>query len=100
MIEEAVYNDEGQLMTGSFMDYALPRATDFPQFEMHNTVTPTPVNPLGAKGCGEAGAIGAPAAVISAALDALAPLGVTDLDMPLTSEQVWRRIRQALQKSP
>jgi carbon-monoxide dehydrogenase large subunit len=57
-------------------------------------------NPLGAKGCGEAGAIGAPAAVIGAALDALAPLGVTDFDMPLTSEQVWRRIRQAQGKTP
>src|SRR5207247_1236690 len=81
---------------GSFMDYAIVRADDVPSFGTEcDESQPCTHNPLGAKGCGESGAIGAPAAVIGAALDALAPLGVTDLDMPLTSEQVWRRIRLA-----
>ena len=71
MIEEAVYNDDGQLLTGSFMDYAMPRATDFPRFELHATVTPTPVNPLGAKGVGEAGTLGSTPCIVSAAVDAL-----------------------------
>ena len=71
MIEEAVYNDDGQLLTGSFMDYALPRATDFPRFELHATVTPTPVNPLGAKGVGEAGTLGSTPCIVNAAVDAL-----------------------------
>ena len=76
MIEEAVYNDDGQLLTGSFMDYALPRATDFPRFELHATVTPTPVNPLGAKGVGEAGTLGSTPSIVNAAVDALAEFGV------------------------
>ena len=71
MVEEAVYNDDGQLLTGSFMDYALPRATDFPRFELHATVTPTPVNPLGAKGVGEAGTLGSTPSIVNAAVDAL-----------------------------
>ena len=71
MIEEAVYNEDGQLLTGSFMDYALPRATDFPRFELHATVTPTPVNPLGAKGVGEAGTLGSTPCIVNAAVDAL-----------------------------
>jgi carbon-monoxide dehydrogenase large subunit len=100
LLERCAYDDGGQPLCGSFMDYALARADDLPSFVTEcDESQPCTHNPLGAKGCGEAGAIGAPAAVISAALDALAPLGVTDLDMPLTSEQVWRRIRQA-QKSP
>ena len=74
MIEEAVYNEDGQLLTGSFMDYALPRATDFPTFELHATVTPTPVNPLGAKGVGEAGTLGSTPCIVNAAVDALAPI--------------------------
>ncbi len=71
MVEEAVYSDDGQLLTGSFMDYALPRATDFPRFELHATVTPTPVNPLGAKGVGEAGTLGSTPSIVNAAVDAL-----------------------------
>ena len=71
MIEEAVYSDDGQLLTGSFMDYAMPRATDFPRFELHATVTPTPVNPLGAKGVGEAGTLGSTPCIVNAAVDAL-----------------------------
>jgi aerobic carbon-monoxide dehydrogenase large subunit len=94
LFEHAVYDRQGQLMTGSFMDYGLPRADDLPLLVAEcDESQPCTHNPLGAKGCGEAGAIAAPAALVSAALDALAPLGISDLDMPLTSEQVWRRIK-------
>src|SRR5438093_655649 len=85
MIEEAVYNGEGQLVTGSFMDYAMPRATDFPRFELAATVTPTPVNPLGAKGVGEAGTLGSTPCVGAAAVDALSEFGVTHIAL-----LVWR----------
>jgi carbon-monoxide dehydrogenase large subunit len=92
MIEEAVYNESGQLVTGSFMDYALPRATDFPRFELHNTVTPTPVNPFGAKGVGEAGTLGSTPSIVSAAVDALSEFGVKHIDMMLRPEKLWRII--------
>lgn len=92
MVEEAVYSENGQLLTGSFMDYALPRATDFPRFELHATVTPTPVNPLGAKGVGEAGTLGATPSIVNAAVDALAEFGVTHIDMMLRPEKLWRII--------
>jgi len=92
MIEEAVYSESGQLLTGSFMDYALPRATDFPRFELHATVTPTPVNPLGAKGVGEAGTLGATPSIVSAAVDALSDFGVKHIDMMLRPEKLWRII--------
>jgi carbon-monoxide dehydrogenase large subunit len=92
MIEEAVYSDEGQLLTGSFMDYALPRATDFPRFELHATVTPTPVNPLGAKGVGEAGTLGSTPCIVNAAVDALGEFGVKHIDMMLRPEKLWRII--------
>jgi carbon-monoxide dehydrogenase large subunit len=92
MIEEAVYSEDGQLLTGSFMDYALPRATDFPTFEMHSTCTPTPVNPLGAKGVGEAGTLGSTPAVVCAAVDALSEFGVKHIDMMLRPEKLWRII--------
>jgi len=92
MIEEAVYDDSGQLVTGSFMDYALPRAIDFPRFELHSTVTPTPVNPLGAKGVGEAGTLGSTPCIVSAAVDALSEFGVTHIDMMLRPEKLWRII--------
>ncbi len=96
LLERCAYDSGGQLLSGSFMDYAVARADDLPSFVMEcDESQPCTHNPLGAKGCGEAGSIGAPAAAVSAALDALASLGVTDLAMPLTSEQVWRRIRQA-----
>ncbi len=94
MVEEAVYNDDGQLLTGSFMDYAMPRATDFPRFELSATVTPTPVNPLGAKGVGEAGTLGSTPSIVSAAVDALSPLGVKHIDMMLRPEKLWRIIHQ------
>jgi len=96
LLERCAYDGGGQLVSGSFMDYAVVRADDLPRFVTEcDESQPCTHNPLGAKGCGEAGSIGAPAAVVSAVLDALAPLGVTDLDMPLTSEQLWRRIHQA-----
>ncbi|MGQ0733874.1 MAG: xanthine dehydrogenase family protein molybdopterin-binding subunit [Acidobacteriota bacterium] len=93
MVEETVYNEDGQLLTGSFMDYAIPRATDFPRFELHNTVTPTPVNPLGAKGVGEAGTLGSTPCIVAAAVDALAEFGVTHIDMMLRPEKLWRIIQ-------
>ena len=95
MIEEAVYNEAGQLLTGSFMDYALPRAIDFPRFELHSTVTPTPVNPLGAKGVGEAGTLGSTPSIVSAAVDALSGFGVKHIDMMLRPEKLWRIIQGA-----
>lgn len=90
MIEEVVYDEDGQLLTGSFMDYAIPRATDFPWFELDKTVTPTPVNPLGAKGVGEAGTLGSTPCIVNAAVDALSGFGVTHIDMMLRPEKLWR----------
>src|SRR4029079_736667 len=95
LIEEVVYNSDGQLVTGSFMDYALPRATDFPTFELTPTTTPTPVNPLGAKGVGEAGTLGSTPCIVSAAVDALSEFGVTHIDMMLRPEKLWRIIHGA-----
>jgi aerobic carbon-monoxide dehydrogenase large subunit len=90
------YDQSGQLLSGSFMDYALPRAGDLPSIESElDESQPCTHNPLGAKGCGEAGSIAAPAAIVSAVLDALSPLGVTDIQMPLTPEAVWRAISAA-----
>ncbi len=94
LIENCVYDREtGQLLTGSFMDYAMPRADDFPDFKIGHVCTPCTHNPLGTKGCGEAGAIGSPPAIINAVLDALAPLGVKDIDMPATPHRVWQAIQ-------
>jgi aerobic carbon-monoxide dehydrogenase large subunit len=93
--EGAVYSDDGQLLTGSMMDYALPRADAFPRLELGMTETPTAVNPLGVKGIGETGTIASTPAVYNAVLDAVAPLGVKRIDMPLTPERVWRAIRDA-----
>ena len=96
LLEHCVYDREtGQLVTGSFMDYAMPRADDFPSFTIGHVCTPCTTNPLGTKGCGEAGAIGSPPAVMNAVLDALAPLGVKDLDMPASPNRVWTAIQQA-----
>ena len=92
LMERIVYDEDGQLLTGSLMDYALPRAADMPPIAFDRLETPTDRNLLGARGVGEAGTIGAPAAILNAALDALAPFGVTDLDMPLTAETIWRAI--------
>ena len=93
--EEMVHDSEGQVLSGSLMDYAAPKADLLPSFELDRTVTPTPVNPLGAKGVGEAGCVGAPPAIVNAVVDALAPFGVTHLDMPLRPEKVWSILRAA-----
>ena len=90
LVEEVIYDDTGQLATSTFGDYALPRAVDFPLFELDRTVTPTPRNPLGAKGIGEAGTIGSTPAIVNAVVDALSPFGITHLDMPTTPEKIWR----------
>ena len=87
-------DENGQLLTLSLMDYALPRAADLPRLELARTETPTPVNPLGVKGVGEAGTIGSTPAVVNAVVDALAPLGVTHIDMPLKPEKIWRLCQQ------
>jgi carbon-monoxide dehydrogenase large subunit len=93
LMELCAFDDAtGQLASGSFMDYAMPRADDLPSVTVASTETPCLNNPLGVKGCGEAGAIAGPAALVNAVLDALAPLGVTHLDMPLTPERVWRAL--------
>ena len=93
--EGAAYDDNGQLLTGSMMDYALPKAHYFPKFELAMTETTTNVNPLGVKGIGETGTIASTPAVYNAVMDALEPLGVQQVDMPLTPERIWRAIRQA-----
>ena len=96
LFEELAYEPTtAQLLTGSFMDYVMPRADDMPLFDVDSHEVPTQVNPLGAKGVGEAGTVGALPALLNAVNDALAPLGVRHLDMPVTSERVWRAIRDA-----
>src|SRR6267143_288258 len=95
LFETLVYDETGQLLAGSFMDYAMPRADDVPSFEVDSFEVPTKVNPLGAKGVGEAGTVGALPALMNAVNDALAPLGIRHLDMPVTAERVWRAIREA-----
>jgi carbon-monoxide dehydrogenase large subunit len=94
LYEEVVYDENGQLLSGSLMDYAVPKAAMMPWMELDNTVTPTPVNPLGVKGVGEAGTIGSTPAVVNAVLDALAPFGVKNIDMPLRPEKIWRAIQE------
>ena len=98
--EEAVYDEGGQLVTGSMLDYALPRADLLPDIEVLSTVTPSPHHPLGVKGIGEAGTIASTAAVYNAVLDALRPLGVSSVRMPLTPERVWQAIRDAKKSAP
>ena len=95
LYEQVVYDEDGQLVTGTFVDYALPTAAEVPSFETDRTETPSPVNSLGVKGIGEAGTIAATPAVAAAVLDALAPLGVEELDMPMTPMRVWQAIEAA-----
>ena len=95
LMEQLQYDADGQLVTGSFMDYAMPRASDIPDLTIGKFETPSPLNSLGAKGVGEAGTIGAPAALLNAALDALAPLGIDHIDMPLTPQKLWHAIHAA-----
>ena len=92
LYEGAVYNDDGQLVTGTLTDYAIPRASNVPFYELDRTVTPSPVNPMGVKGAGEAGTIASTPAVANAVIDAVAHLGVKHLDMPLTPERLWRAL--------
>jgi carbon-monoxide dehydrogenase large subunit len=93
--EMAVYSDDGQLVTGTLMDYAIPRASQLPRIESHYTYTPSPVNPLGVKGIGEAGTIASTPCVVNAVCDALAPLGIKHVDKPLTAARVWAAMQQA-----
>ena len=95
LMEQIVYDDDGQLLTGSFMDYCMPRASDFCAFDLSSHVTLTKTNPLGVKGVGECGTVGGIAAVMNAVNDALAPLGVTNVSMPATPQKIWRAIHDA-----
>ncbi|MGH8058958.1 MAG: xanthine dehydrogenase family protein molybdopterin-binding subunit, partial [Candidatus Entotheonellia bacterium] len=94
LFEEVVYDEHGQLVTGTLMDYAVPKASFLPRFELGRTITPSPVNPLGVKGVGEAGTIACSPAVVNAVVDALSPLGVRHLDMPLKPEKLWRVLQE------
>ncbi|HEV2116315.1 MAG TPA: xanthine dehydrogenase family protein molybdopterin-binding subunit, partial [Terriglobales bacterium] len=100
MYEEMVYNEDGQPVTGSLMDYAVPKAAHIPEFILDRTVTPTPVNPMGVKGVGEAGTIASTPCMVNAVCDALAPLGINNIDMPLKPERVWRAITAAQAATP
>ena len=95
LYEEIIYDQDGQLLSGTLMDYALPNAQQIPDFVTALVETPSPINPLGAKGVGEAGPIAAPPTIVNAVLDALAPLGITSIDMPLKPEKIWTLIQVA-----
>ncbi len=95
LYEQAVYDENGQLLSGELMDYAIPKASMMPWIESDHTITPSPVNPLGVKGVGEAGTIGCSPALVNSVVDALSPLGVKHLDMPLTPEKIWKTIAAA-----
>jgi carbon-monoxide dehydrogenase large subunit len=93
--EEVVYDEAGQLLSGTFMDYAIPQADSMPRLNIGHTVTPSPINPLGVKGVGEAGTIGSVPAIANAVMDALAPLGIRHIDLPLTPHRIWQAIQGA-----
>jgi carbon-monoxide dehydrogenase large subunit len=93
LLEGAVYDADGQFVTGSFMDYAMPRAHDAPMIDVTNRPVPTKTNPVGAKGCGEAGTSGGLPAVANAVIDALAELGIRHLEMPMTPARIWQAIQ-------
>jgi len=95
LYEEAVFDEDGNLLTGSFVDYLLPSAADLPHFTTARTETPATSNALGVKGVGEAGTIASTPAVLNAIVDALRPFGVNDIDMPCTPERVWRAVNQS-----
>jgi carbon-monoxide dehydrogenase large subunit len=95
LFEEAVYDESGNLLTSTLADYLVPSAAEVPSFTLDSTVTPSPSNPLGVKGVGEAGTIAAAQAVINAVVDALRPLGVTDMRMPASPQRVWTTIQEA-----
>ena len=95
LFEGAVYDEDGQLLSGSLMDYAIPIASELVWMETDRTETPTPANPLGIKGIGEAGTIAAAPAIVNAVVDALESLGIEDIDMPLSPQNVWHAIQSA-----
>ncbi|HEY6628263.1 MAG TPA: xanthine dehydrogenase family protein molybdopterin-binding subunit [Acidimicrobiia bacterium] len=95
MFEDAIYDADGNMLTGSLLDYPLPTAADLPSFDLHRTVTPSPVNPLGVKGIGEAGTIGSAHTMVNAVVDALTPMGVKHIDMPLRPKRVWQAMQEA-----
>ena len=95
LLERTVYSTDGQLLSGSFMDYCIPRADDLPSFDFSNVVIPCKNNPRGIKGCGEAGSVAAPAAVVNAVVDALASEGIDHVDMPATPQIIWQTIQNA-----
>ena len=93
--ERIVMDESGQVLTGSFMDYHMPRADEYPSFEIESHIVPSPRNPLGIKGAGEAGTVGAVACLASAIHDALAPLGISSIDFPATPERIWQAVKAA-----
>jgi aerobic carbon-monoxide dehydrogenase large subunit len=95
LFEEVIYDAEGQLLTGSLMDYAVPKAHLLIDFQTDQTVTTTPLNPLGSKGIGELATIGSTPAIVNAVVDALSPFGIRHLDMPLRPAKIWQAIREA-----
>ena len=95
MFEEAIYDADGNMLTGSLLDYLLPTAADLPSFDLSRTVTPTPVNPMGVKGIGEAGTIGSAHTIVNAVVDALTPMGVKHIDMPVRPKKVWQAMQEA-----
>jgi carbon-monoxide dehydrogenase large subunit len=100
LMERTVYDDDGQLLSGSFQDYALPHAVDAPMFEVLNHPVPTKTNPLGVKGCGEAGCAGALTSVMNAVVDALSEYGIRHIDMPATPHRIWQAIQEARAGAP
>jgi carbon-monoxide dehydrogenase large subunit len=100
LMETVVYDRDGQLLTGSYMDYAMPRAGDVPNVGFASYPVPATTNPLGVKGCGEAGCAGGLASIMNAVIDALSEYGIRNLDMPLTSERIWQAIEEAKAKQP
>jgi aerobic carbon-monoxide dehydrogenase large subunit len=95
MFEDGIYDEAGNMLTGSLMDYLLPTATDLPSFDLHRTVTPSPINPMGVKGIGEAGTIGSAHTIVNAVVDALTPMGVKHIDMPVRPKRVWQAMQEA-----
>jgi aerobic carbon-monoxide dehydrogenase large subunit len=95
LLEHTVYDEQGQLLSGSYMDYAMPRAVDAPDFRVESHPVPAKTNPLGVKGCGEAGCAGGLGSVMNAVVDALSVYGITHIDMPATPQRVWQAIRDA-----
>jgi carbon-monoxide dehydrogenase large subunit len=95
LFEDAIYDQDGNMVTSSLIDYPLPTATDVPSYGLHHTVTPSEVNPLGVKGIGEAGTIGSAHTIVNAVVDALSPMGVKHIDMPLRPRRVWEAMQEA-----